>query len=84
MRKTTDRKKRAAILCTLVVLVIAAVYLAIMLFAMLSEQGADIVAWLVVGIYCVLVVAIIAGVLIALNQRLRELEVGEEEDAKKY
>ena len=84
MRKTTDTQKRAAVICTLVVLVIAAVYLAIMLFAMLSEQAEDFVAWLVVGIYCVLVVAIIAGVLIALNQRLRELEVGEEEDAKKY
>ena len=74
----------AKLLSALVVLVIAAVYLATMLFAMLSEQAEDFVAWLVVGIYCLLVAAVIAGVLIALNQRLRELDGGEEEDAKKY
>ena len=38
----------------------------------------------IIGIYAVIIGAVIVGVLVALRQRMRELDSGAEEDAKKY
>ena len=84
MRKNTDRKKLAAIICTLVVLAVLAVYLAVFLFAMRSEQAAPVVVWLFLAVYCLVIVAVMVGVFVALRQRLREIDKGEEADASQY
>ena len=78
------KKKKAAIICAIVVIVGLGLYLAADLF-LLSEEGFHATA--AVGlllIYGVVIFAIIVGVLIALRQRLKELDDGEEEEAKKY
>ena len=41
-------------------------------------------AWFFLLIYGGIILAIILGIAAALRQRLRELESGEEEDARKY
>lgn len=56
-----------------------------MLFCLLFWIPDD--AWVAVGFlafYGVILLTVIAGVLIALRQRLREIKSGEEEEAKKY
>ena len=49
--------------------------------ARMEEQ---LVLMLAFGLYSLMIVAMIVGVLMALRQRLREIRGGEEEDAKKY
>ena len=84
MRKNTDRKKLAPIVCTLVVVLILAVYLAVVLFALLSERTTPAVVCLFMAVYCLVIVAAMAGVFTALRQRLKEIDGGEEEDASQY
>ena len=84
MRKTTNPKKLAPVLCTLAVILIAAVYLAIVLFAMLTESATPAIVVLVMALYCLIILAVMVGVVFALMQRLREIDHGEEEDASKY
>jgi len=38
----------------------------------------------IIGFYGLIIVAVIIGVIFALRQRLKEIEGGEEEDAKQY
>lgn len=83
MRNTT-KKKWAAIVCTVVVILVLAVYLGGLLFAGLSEEQDMIAVWLILGVYGAGIVAVIVGVVFALSQRLKEIEGGEEEDAKQY
>lgn len=84
MRKTT-KKKIAPIVITVLVIAYIAPLMAIVLGAMGLWSGGETVnvmfpllCWLVVG------GAVIAGALKALRERLREIDGGEEEDAKKY
>ena len=44
----------------------------------------DLAAAAIIGFYALLGLAVVAGVIAALCQRLREIKGGEEEDAKKY
>lgn len=88
MRKSTD-KKLGAILCAALIVgillfSIAAVFL--MAWTVMAWTGAagDAVGWFALGIFFVMFGAIIACVLLALRQRLKEIRGGEEEDAKKY
>ena len=81
----SDRGRKAApIVCALVVAVFMLVYLAI---AMLSLVFGAVVFPLALAI-CVLygggAIAVIIGVILALRQRLSELNSGEEDDAKQY
>lgn len=84
MRKNTDRKKLAAIVCTLAVVVVMASYLAVLLFALLSERTTPAVVCLLLGVYSLLILAAVVGVFTALRQRLKEIDKGEEEDASQY
>lgn len=82
MRGTT--KKVAAILCAALVISILAGFI-VMCLAPLFDAGTG--AGVAIGIlvlYAGFILAVIVGVLLALRQRLREIERGEEEDAKKY
>ena len=83
MRNTTD-KKRGAVLCAAVGIGFFVVILAILLFSLVAETCADWVVWMVVLLYGAIILAVILGIAAALRQRLRELEKGEEEDARKY
>ena len=83
MRNTTD-KKRGAIICAAVGFGFFVVILAILLFSLVAETCADWVVWMVVLLYGAIILAVILGIAAALRQRLRELEKGEEEDARKY
>ena len=83
MRNTTD-KKRGAIACAAVGIGFFVVMLAVLLFSQVADAYADWVAWAVLLIYGAIILAVILGIAAALRQRLRELEKGEEEDAKKY
>lgn len=86
MRNGTNRKKTVApILCAGAVLLMLMVVLALMAYPLFAARMEEqLVLMLAFGLYGVLIVAMIVGVVIALCQRLREIRGGEEEDAKKY
>ena len=86
MRNGTDRKKEVApILCAGAVLLMLMVVLALMAYPFFAARMEEqLVLMLAFGLYGLLIVAMIVGVLIALRQRLQEIRGGEEEDAKKY
>lgn len=85
MQNTTRKsKKKAPIICAAVIIGILAIYLAVVLFLIM---GAAYGEWIAVGfllVYGLLIAAVIVGILAALRQRLKEIESGEEEDAKQY
>ena len=83
MRNTTD-KKRGAIACAVLGIGFFAVILAVILVPLVGEAYGDLMAWFFLLIYGGIILAIILGIAAALRQRLRELESGEEEDARKY
>lgn len=78
------KKKLASTICTVVVILIAAVYLGVILSAMLTEKLGSFLLTLFLLAYSGVILAIILGVIAALRQRLREIDAGEEEDAKQY
>jgi hypothetical protein len=86
MRNGTNKKKTVApILCAGAVLLMLMVVLALMAYPFFAARMEEqLVLMLAFGLYGVLIVAMIVGVVIALCQRLREIRGGEEEDAKKY
>lgn len=75
--------KRGAILSALVVVAFFLVYLVLLATAIL-EAPQDVIGWLAVVLAGGIFVAMIVGVVLALSQRLKEIDRGEEEDAKKY
>ena len=84
MRNTTKKKIAPIAVTVLVILYVAPLMGTVLSFAGLLD-GADgvrltfpLLCWLIVG------GAVIAGVIRAMNQRLREIDEGEEEDAKQY
>ena len=83
MRNTTD-KKRGAIACAALGIGFFTVILAVILVPMVGEAYGDVMVWIFLLVYGGIILAIILGIAAALRQRLRELESGEEEDAKKY
>jgi len=86
MQNTTDkqRKKRASMICAAVFIGILGVYLAVILFPLLHGAMGELLAVGFLILCGTVILAIIAGILLALRQRLREIEGGEEDEAKKY
>ena len=80
MRKSI---KRGAIISALAVVAFFLVYLVLVASAVLQvpEDTVGVLAAVFAG---AIFLAIIVGVLLALGQRLKEIDGGEEEDAKKY
>lgn len=66
-----------------IIAMISLVILATLIFPMLT-QNIDGTAMFVFIVYGLLLMAVIIGVLVALNQRIREIDRNEEEEAKKY
>ena len=84
MSGNKDSKKRSAILSALVIITILAVFVGCILFPLIHEMTGILFAVMLLLIYAGGIVAVIFGVIAALNQRLREIEGGEEEEARKY
>ena len=75
--------KRGAIFSALAVVAFFLLYLLLLATAIL-EAPQDVIGWLAVVVAGSVFVAMIVGVLLALSQRLKEIDKGEEEDARKY
>lgn len=85
MQKTTDgRKKTAPILWAAVIILLLGMLLAFFLFPLIGEVAGELLAIGILVFYCLIIVGTIVGILLALRQRLKEIESGEEEDAKQY
>lgn len=85
MQDTTNiNKKKGAILCAAVVIGILGIYLAVILFPLVGAAFGELLALGFLLIYGGVIIAVIAGIITALRQRLKEIEGGEEEDAKIY
>ena len=87
MRSSSDvKKRRGAMLSALVVLLWLAGLVAVVIFAAAeaAREGAIGAGALLVLLYGTLGGAAMVGILIALRQRLREIEGGEEDDAAQY
>lgn len=82
MRNTTENKKRGAMAAAAVCIVFLALFIVFLITAVVSEG--ELAAAAIVGIYAVILAAMIAGIGFALRQRMREIDSGEEEDAKQY
>ena len=83
MRDTT-KKKRGAVVSAAVIVGLVGIILAAVLVPLIREVYGEGIAVGFLVIYGLALVAVIVGVLAALGQRLKEIEGGEEEDAKKY
>ena len=78
------RKKRAAIICAAIVIAGLILYLAAFIYSIAGAVYGEMAAVLILMMLVLIIAEVIAGVVIALCQRINELEGGEEEDAKKY
>jgi len=77
-------KKKAPIICAIIVISLLSIFLATILLPLIGEVYGEMLALGFLLIYGALIIAVILGILFALRQRLKEIEGGEEEDAKKY
>lgn len=82
MRKNT--KKLAPIACAAIVVALLVLYIAFIAFTVLTDSLGDVVGMLVLVVVTGIILAAIIGVLAALRQRMKEIDKGEEEDAKIY
>lgn len=80
---SNSKKRRGAILSAAVVAVWLIALVAVVLLAA-REAPEEPALWLLALLYAVPGGAVITGVLLALRQRLKELEGGEEDDAARY
>ena len=81
---TKKNKKTAPIICAAVVLALLGIFLATILFPLIEEVAGELIAVGFLLVYGGFIVAAIVGVAVALKQRLKEIEGGEEDEAKKY
>lgn len=85
MRNGTKKgKKIAPIICAAVVIGLLGIYLGVVLVPLLGASFDGLLVAGILALYALIILAVIGGILLALRQRLREIEGGEEEDAKKY
>lgn len=81
MQKHT-KAKWAAAGCAAVVIGFLLVYIGSLLYAVAVEREWAVLC--ILGAYALLILAVIAGVILALRQRWKEIDNGEEEIAKQY
>ena len=86
MQDTTDKKtkKRAPIICAAIIIGVLAIFLATFIYPLLGASYGEVIALGILIIYALAILAVIAGILLALRQRLNEIEGGEEDEARKY
>ena len=84
MSRNKEDKKRGAVVSAVVIISILAVLVGFILFPLISEMGGGFFAVILLMLYIAGILAVIFGVIAALKERLKEIESGEEEEAKKY
>lgn len=84
MRNNTRGKWLAPVLCAGGAILFLGILLALLACGLLDIGLEERAAIGIFALYGVILLAMIAGVAAALIQRLRELNRGEEEDARKY
>ena len=84
MSETKKDKKQASIASAVVIIVLLAMFVGFILFPLISEMGGVFFAVMLLMLYVAGILAVIFGVIAALRERLKEIESGEEEEAKKY
>lgn len=85
MQKNTKRSKYVgAMLSAAGFVLFLGIFLAILIVPLLIESLAYSVVSIILGVYTFMILAIIIGILLALRQRLKEIEGGEEDVASQY
>ena len=79
-----NRKKRGSVISAAVLIAVLAVFVGCILLPLIGEIAGMLFAVMILLLYAGGVIAVIVGILAALNQWLREIEGGEEEEAKQY
>ena len=77
-------KKRVAVIAALVVIALMTAYLVAIIIPLVREIMGVGIAMAILALYGAVILACILGVTLALKQRLKEIESGEEEEAKRY
>lgn len=83
MRNDT-KKKLGAIISAVVIALLLLSYLGVLLYAVLIENMEELAVAVILAVYVLLILAVLVGIFVALYQRIKELNSGEEEDARKY
>lgn len=86
MRQENEVKQKmtGALICAAVIIALLSVFLAVMIFPLLTVGVGETAAVGIIVFYGIIILAVIIGIIAALIQRLREINGGEEEEAKKY
>lgn len=87
MRKTTKKKLVPILIAVLAVIFLGGMWMAPLMMTLaqcVRTMGDQIYLTFPVLCYAIVGLAVIAGILLALRQRLREIDKGEEEDAAQY
>ena len=86
MRGNSEKRRRkiAPMVCTVVILGVLGVLLGLVVLPLLGLGRGDSTAMVILALYALALLAVMIGVIAATLQRLREIDRGEEEDAKKY
>ena len=86
MQDYTKKKngKKAPIICAGVIICVLVAYLAAVVYPLFGIAGAEVLGLGFLIFYGLIILAVIAGILLALRSRLKELEGGEEDEAGKY
>ena len=77
-------KKRVAVIAALVMIALMTLYLVGIVIPLVRETIGEAVAVAILVLYGAIILVSIVGVTIALRQRLKEIESGEEDEAKRY
>ena len=77
-------KKRVAVIAALVVIGLMTAYLVAIIIPLVRETIGEAVAVAILVLYGAIILVSILGVTLALKQRLKEIESGEEDEAKRY
>ena len=77
-------KKRVAVIAALVVIALMTAYLVAIIIPLVREIMGVGIAMAILVLYAAVILACILGVTLALKQRLKEIESGEEDEAKRY
>ena len=86
MRQNNNKTRKAAgaLVCAAVIIGLLSVFLAVMIFPLLTVGVGETAAVGIIIFYSIIILAVIIGIIAALISRLREINGGEEEEAKKY
>ena len=83
MNQNRTKKKIAPWIVALVFIVFLGTYIGILIFAQLQAREVPF-AVVFIGLYIVILAAMIVGIIVALRQRLKEIDGGEEDEALQY